>query len=137
MFEHLTSEDTIFELTGVSEVNIEWVPITMFVSMTVVLCVLFWLRYKARSDMQSTFRAALDKGQELTPEIIDRLGHPKASKDRDMRLGVIWLSVAAGLVLIGFAVPEPDALRGTLAGAALPFCIGVAYLILHKFTSRD
>ena len=117
--------------------NIEWVPITMFVSMTVVLCVLFWLRYKARSDMQSTFRAALDKGQELTPEIIDRLGHPKASKDRDMRLGVIWLSVAAGLVLIGFAVPEPDALRGTLAGAALPFCIGVAYLILHKFTSRD
>ena len=117
--------------------NIEWVPITMFVSMTVVLCVLFWLRYKARSDMQSTFRAALDKGQELTPEIIDRLGHPKASKDRDMRLGVIWLSVAAGLVLIGFAVPEPEALRGTLAGAALPFCIGAAYLILHKFTNRD
>ena len=137
MFEHLTSEDTIFELTGVSEVNIEWVPITMFVSMTVVLCVLFWLRYKARSDMQSTFRAALDKGQELTPEIIDRLGHPKAPKDKDLRNGIIWLSLAAGLVLIGFAVPEPEALRGTLAGAALPFCIGVAYLILNKFTSRD
>ena len=117
--------------------NIEWVPITMFVGMSVVLCVLFWLRYKARSDMQSTFRAALDKGQELTPEIIDRLGHPKASKDKDMRLGVIWLSLAAGLVLIGFAVPEPEALRGLLAGAALPFCIGVAYLLLHKLTSRD
>ena len=117
--------------------NIEWVPITMFISMSVVLCVLFWLRYKARSDMQSTFRAALDKGQELTPEIIDRLGHPKAPKDKDMRLGIIWLSLAAGLVLIGFAVPEPEALRGTLAGAALPFCIGVAYLILNKFTSRD
>ena len=87
--------------------------------------------------MQSTFRAALDKGQELTPEIIDRLGHPKAPEDKDMRLGVIWLSLAAGLVLIGFAVPEPDALRGLLAGAALPFCIGLAYLILHKFTSRD
>ena len=117
--------------------NIEWVPIVMFLGMTVVFCVLFWFRYKSRSEMQSTFRAALDKGQELTPEIIDRLGHPKAPEDKDMRLGVIWLSLAAGLVLIGFAVPEPDALRGLLAGAALPFCIGLAYLILHKFTSRD
>lgn len=117
--------------------NVEWVPIIMFIAIAVVLCVVFWLRYKARHDMQSTFRAALDKGQELTPEIIDRLGHPKAAKDKDMRSGIIWLSLAVGLVLIGFAVPEPEALRGLLAGAALPFCIGAGYLILHKFTSRD
>ena len=69
--------------------------------------------------------------------MIDRLGHPKPSKDKDLRLGIIWMSLAAGLVLIGFAVPEPEALRGTLAGAALPFCIGAAYLLLHKITDRD
>jgi hypothetical protein len=40
-------------------------------------------------------------------------------------------------VLIGFAVPEEDALRGTLAGAAFPFSIGVAYMILHFFTNRE
>lgn len=118
--------------------NVEWVPITMFLGLTVVMCVLFWFRYRARSEMQQTFRAALDKGQELTPEIIDRLGHPKASKDKDLRLGVIWLALAAGLVLIGFAVPDHsgDALRGLLAGAALPFAIGIAYMILHRFTDR-
>jgi len=114
-----------------------WVPIVMFLGMTIVFCALFWFRYKTRVEMQTTFRAALDKGQELTPEIIDRLGHPKAPKDKDMRNGIIWLSLAAALVLIGFAVPEPEALRGTLAGAAFPFCIGVAYLILHKFSDRD
>lgn len=117
--------------------NVEWVPIVMFMGMTAVFIALFWFRYKARNDMQTTFRAALDKGQELTPEIIDRLGHPKAAKDKDLRLGVIWLSLAAGLVLIGFAVPEPEAFRGLLAGAALPFCIGSAYLILHKTTRHD
>jgi hypothetical protein len=117
--------------------NVEWVPITMFLGLTVVICIFFWFRYRARSEMQQTFRMALDKGQELTPEVIDRLGHPKPSKDKDLRLGVIWLSLAIGLVLIGFAVPDEDALRGLLAGAALPFAIGVAYLILHKFTDRD
>lgn len=115
----------------------EMIPIVMFVGMTIVFVALFWFRYKARSEMQSTFRAALDKGQELSPEIIDRLGHPKATKDKDLRYGIIWLSLAVALVLIGFAVPEPDALRGLLAGAAFPFCIGIAYLILHKFTDKN
>lgn len=109
----------------------------MFVGLTVVFCTLFWFRYRARREMQETFRMALDKGQELTPEVIDRLGHPKPSKDKDLRLGVIWLALAVGLVLIGFAVPDEDALRGLLAGAAFPFAIGIAYLILHRFTDRN
>ena len=117
--------------------NEEMIPIVMFIGVTIVFVAGFWFRYKARTEMQSTFRAALDKGQELSPEIIDRLGHPKAAKDKDLRIGIIWLSLAVGLVLIGFAVPEPDALRGLLAGAAFPFSIGVAYLILHKFTDKD
>ncbi len=113
------------------------IPIVMFIGMTIVLCLLVWFRYKARSDMQSTFRAALDKGQELSPEVIDRLGHPKSPKNKDLRLGIIWLSLAVALVMIGFAVPDPEALRGLLAGAAFPFCIGCAYLILHKFADND
>jgi len=117
--------------------NIEWVPIVMFTGMTIVFGLIVWFRYRGRSDVQSTIRAALDKGQELSPELIDRLGHPKPAKDKDMRLGIIWLSLAIALVLIGFAVPEPDALRGLLAGAAFPFCIGVAYMILHKFADND
>lgn len=117
----------------------EFIPIVMFLGLTIVLVALFWFRYRARQDMQQTFRAALDKGHELTPEIIDRLGHPKASKYKDMRLGVIWMAIAVGLVLCGFAVPDPSghAFRGILAGAAFPFAIGMAYLILYGFTGRE
>jgi hypothetical protein len=114
------------------------VPVVMFIGLTVVFSLLFWFRYRARHAMQETLRVALEKGQDLTPEIIDRLGHPKAAPDKDLRLGILWLAVAAGLVLIGFAVPDDggDALRGLLAGAALPFAIGVAYMVLHFFTGN-
>jgi len=114
-----------------------FIPITMFAGLTVVVSLFFWFRYRARSDMQQTIRAALDKGQELSPELVDRLGHPQAPKDKDLRLAMLWLSLAAGLTLCGFAVPDPDALRGLLAGAAFPFCIGVAYLIMWRLTERD
>ena len=43
----------------------------------------------------------------------------------------------AAILLIGFAVPEEEVLRGTLAGAAFPFCIGMAYMILHFFSNRE
>ncbi len=113
------------------------VPIVLFIGITVIFCALFWFRYKARSDMQSTIRAALDKGQELTPEVIDRLGHPKASKDKDLRMGVIWIAVALGLVGFGFGIPDEDDVARIFAGiAGFPFVIGIAYLILHKFTDR-
>lgn len=117
----------------------EMIPIVMFISVAVVFIAAFWFRQRGRDAMQQTIRLALDKGHELTPEIIDRLGHPKASKFKDLRLGVIWLSLAIGLVLCGLAVPDPggDALRGCLAGAAFPFAIGVAYLLLYRFTSKE
>ncbi len=115
-----------------------FIPLTMFVGITVVLSLYFWFRYRSRFDMQETIRLALDKGHELSPEIIDRLGHPKAPKDRDFRLALIWLALAVGLALCGVAVPDPEgqALRGILAGAAFPFSLGVAYLIMWRFASR-
>ncbi len=117
----------------------EMVPIVMFLIIGAILIFAFWFKYRARQDMQTTFRAALERGQELTPDIIDRLGSPKPSPDKDLRLGVIWLAIAAGLALCGFFVPDPSghALQGCLAGAAFPLAIGLGYLILHKFTSRD
>jgi len=114
------------------------IPISMFLGLTIILCTLFWFRYKAREAMQQTFRAALEKGQELTPEIIDRLGHPKAPKDKDLRLGILWIALALGLVGFGFGIPDEDEVARIFAGiAAFPFLIGIAYLLLHKFTDRD
>lgn len=120
------------------EQNVEWIPIVMFIGMTIVLCALIWFRYRSRSEVQQTIRSALDKGQELSPELIDRLGHPKPSKDKDMRLGVIWLALAIGVTAFGFGIPDDEEVAGIFMGiAAFPFALGVAYLILHRFTDRD
>ena len=117
----------------------ELIPIIMFISIAVVLVFLFWFRFRAREGTQQTIRAALDKGHELTPEVIDRLGHPRPSKYRDLRLGVIWLAIAVGLALMAVAVGNfaTEALHGTLASAALPAAIGVGYLIIHWITGKD
>jgi len=117
----------------------ELIPIVMFISLAVVMIALLWFRWRARDGMQQTIRMALDKGHELTPEIIDRLGHPKAGKYKDMRLGIIWLSIALGIALMALAVGSfaVEAFHGTIATAALPFAIGIGYLVIHFVTGKE
>ena len=115
----------------------EWIGFASVIGPTLLVGFFFWLRFRSRREMQETIRAALDKGQELSPELIDRLGEPKKPKDRDFRLGIIWVAVAAAFAIFAFAVPEEDAFRPLLGIASFPFVIGVAYLILNKFARQE
>jgi len=113
------------------------VPIVMFLSLAAVFGVFFWFRYRSRAEMQQTIRAALDKGQELTPDIIDRLGQPRQTEDADRRRAVIAIAIAVALAAFGFILGERDAIRPLLALSAFPFTIGIAYLIIWRFSDKE
>ena len=117
----------------------ELIPIALFASIALIFFIVLHFKYRSRAEMQQTVRLALEKGTELTPEIINRLGDPEPSKNKDLRAGLIWMALAVGLALCGFFVPDSSghALRGCLAGAAFPFAIGVAYLIMWRYGSRS
>jgi hypothetical protein len=113
-----------------------WVPIAMFISVAVIFSFWLYFRYKTRLASQKTFRLALEKGNELTPELVKQLGEPEPSKDRDLRRGLIWLALGIALVIMGFAVNEPEAIGPMTGSAAFPGLIGVAYLIMWRFGAR-
>ncbi len=115
-----------------------FIPIVMFIGLTVVLSLFVWFRFRIRNDAQSTIRTAIEKGQELTPEIIDRLGHPRPHEDRDLRISLIYFALAIALTLFGVALPvdEEHAQRVFMGIAAFPFSLGVAFLIMWRFTER-
>lgn len=114
------------------------IPIVLFAGLTIVLCLFFLFRYKTRSEMQATIRTALDKGQELTPEVIDRLGTPKPPKNKDLRISLIWFALAVSFAALGFAIPEDDkeALRVFLGLAVFPLSLGVAYFVMWRFSDN-
>ncbi len=117
----------------------EMIPISMFIGLTVVMCLFFWFRFRTRSDVQATIRTALEKGHELSPELINRLGHPKPPKNKDLRLALIWLALASATAVFGLTMPgdgdEPQMVA--LGIASLPFFLGIAYLIMWRFSGQD
>ena len=124
-------------MTGMEKTAVEdiIVPSVFFSGITVVFALFFWFRYRMRHDMQKTIRSAIDKGQELSPEIIDHMGSPKPAPNRDLRIGMIWLGLAAGCV--GFALAfrsiEQEVTSIFMGIAAFPLALGVAFLLIWRF----
>jgi hypothetical protein len=110
----------------------EYIPIVMFIVIGSVLGLFYYFRYRARAEMQQTVRVALERGHELSPELIDRLGEPRKSPVQDLRRGVISIFVGIGIAVFGYFLDEQDAERPLLAISMLPFAVGIAYLILWK-----
>lgn len=114
----------------------DWIPIVFFVAVTVVFSLWFYFKYKARIATQETFRLALDKGSELSPEFIRQLAEPEPSNDKDLRRGLIWIALGVAMLLLAVGVNEPDAMGPMMGSAAFPGLVGVAYLIMWRFGSR-
>jgi Flp pilus assembly protein TadB len=115
----------------------ELIPIVMFIVTGGVFWLFFLFRHRGRAEKQKTIRLALEKGTDLGPDFVNMLSEPEPPKNRDLRRGLIWMSLAVALALCGFATAffSIESLYGCLAGAAFPFCIGAAYLIMWRYGS--
>jgi uncharacterized membrane protein YhhN len=112
------------------------IPISLFIATVLIVWIVVAFRYRSKRDVQATYRAAIERGQELTPELLDRLGEPR-SKNTDLRRGMILIGVGLGLAVFGVTMGEADAVRPLLASGAFPFLLGVAYLALWKFSRKE
>jgi len=109
-----------------------WIPLSMFIGLSVVLSLWVWFRYKTKRDMQMTIRTAIEKGQGLSPELIENLVNPPISPQRDLRRGVIGVLLAVGFVLFGIILGEEDAVRPLVGTAMFPLSIGIGFLLMHR-----
>lgn len=113
-----------------------FIPIAFFIATVLVVWIVILFRYRGRRDVQATYRAAIERGQELTPELLERLGE-RQPKNRDLRRGVVLLGTGLAFAIFGVVLGEEDAIRPMLAVGAFPFLIGAAYLGLWKFGEKD
>jgi hypothetical protein len=113
--------------------NEVWVPLSMFIGLSVVLSLWVWFRYKAKREMQETIRAAIEKGQGMSPELIENLVNPPVSPQRDLRRGVISVVIAVAIALFAVFIDEEDAIGPLMGISMFPLSLGAGYLLMHRF----
>ena len=110
-------------------------PFIMVIAIVVVPAI---LKCRERREMQATLRAAIEKGQPLPPEMIDAMTRNvkvAPTSLSDIRTGIIWLAVGAGIGAFGFMIgyEEAEAFHPMLGIASIPAVIGLAYIALSFF----
>lgn len=118
------------------DVVVMFVPIVSVIVVGLILTSFFYFRYKSRMGMQQTIQRAIDKGNELTPELLDRLAGPRPTAAHDLRLALVWIAVGTAFVLFGAILDEEEAFRALAAIGMFPLLIGTAYLIIWKIGAR-
>lgn len=113
------------------------VPVALFISIAVIFGLAYMYRYRTRTELQRTVRAALDKGQELTPELIERLGQPRQTPYTDLRRALIWIAVGLGFMVSAFVFDHGIVDRSLIGVGAFPLLIGLAYLVMSRFSEKD
>ena len=116
------------------------VPLAPFIMVAAIVCIPAWLRSRERREMQATVRAAIEKGQPLPPELIEAMTKDVkpskvSSRNRDIRMGVIWLAIGLGFATLGtlISMEESDAFYPMLGAASIPAVIGLAFIVLSFF----
>ena len=116
--------------------NEMWVPIVLFVAIAFVFAAWIYYRYRSRSELQRTVQVAIDKGQELSPELLDRLGQPRTSGHTDLRRGMISVGLGIAFAIFALVLDEDETIRPLLGLSAFPFVLGVTYLGLWQFAGN-
>ena len=112
------------------------VPIAFIIATAFIIWVWGFFHYRTRQSVQQTLRTAIEHGQQLTPELLERLALSAQTKDGDLRRGVLSIGIAVAICGIAFLLGQADAVRPLLAIAVLPLLIGLAYLGLWKLAPR-
>ncbi len=112
------------------------IPIAFFAALAAIIILPSYFKSKERQHMHETVRTAIEKGQELPPEVIQAVsqgGKFMSTRTQDFRKAAIWLAIAGALATMGFIVTWyhgfDDDTVVPFAFAVIPAFVGIVYLV--------
>lgn len=113
-----------------------WVPIVLFIVCGFVGIGWFHFNHKNRSTVMDTVQKAMDTGSDLTPDLLAKLGAALNPAARDLRRGVVILSIGIAGLLCSLFFSDADVVSGIRAGSMFPLLMGAAFLVVWRL-NRD
>ncbi|MGH8035301.1 MAG: DUF6249 domain-containing protein, partial [Lysobacterales bacterium] len=96
----------------------------------------FYWNHKNRAAIMTTVQSALERGTELTPELLTQLGAAGNPRMKDMRRGIIFLAIGMAGLLSSLFFEDADVLMGMRAGSVFPLMLGLGFLLVWRL-NRD
>jgi hypothetical protein len=99
--------------------------------------------YKKRQAALAPLQAAIERGQQLDPALVERLMAPERNTGIDpiyLRIGgIITIAAGVGVVILAFLLTPiaPAALYPVLGGGAVTLCLGAGLMLAARAVDRS
>jgi len=109
-----------------------WVPIVLFIITGFCIIGFFYFNHKNRNAIMETVQKSMDTGSDMTPDLLAKLGAAINPKIRDMRRGIVLLSLGIAGLMCSMFFAEADVISGIRAGSMFPLMMGLGFLLVWK-----
>jgi len=120
----------------------EIVGVVFWVAIFGIVAVQVWGRRTAERERQQTLRAAIERGQQLDPAMLEKIlagqTQSRGSPYSLLIAGVVVLFAGAGLALLGVVVgaDDADAFKGMVGSAGLISMVGLGLCVAYALKRR-
>jgi hypothetical protein len=113
------------------------IPMTVFGAIAAISIAAFYFSYKKRRIVYDAIKVAIEKTGSVDATLVEAIIRDKVGPYADLRKGIILVATAAAFCVLGWTIPDEEALRPMLGVAAFPGLIGLAYIAFHFFAPRE
>ena len=108
-----------------------WIPIILFLCIFGIVAVVLYFNSRHEESRQATIRAAIERGQELTEDVVKSLT-PARTPKWGLAIGLPIVGLALGLLIVGLGIGEPEAAWAS----AFPFFFGMGFIVFWYLEQR-
>ncbi len=113
------------------------IPFVVFGSLAVIIVSAFYFSYKKRTVVYDAIKVAIEKTGTVDAALVEAIIRDNVGPYADLRKGIILIAVAAAFILLGFSIPDEEAVGPMFGVASFPGLIGLAYVAFHFFAPRE
>lgn len=109
----------------------------VFSAIALVITASLYFNYRKRRVVYDAIQVAIEKTGSVEPALVEAIMRENVGPNADLRKGIILIAIAAAFGILGFLIPEQEALGPMLGVAAFPGFVGFAYVAFHFFAPRE
>ena len=114
----------------------ELIPMVLFVVLGFIAIGYFYWNHKNRQGVMETVQKAIETGGEFSPELLSQLGAAVNPRIRDLRRGVIFLSLGVAGLLCSLFFADAEVVSGIRAGSMFPLLLGAGFLLVWRLNTE-
>ncbi|WP_395377380.1 DUF6249 domain-containing protein [Marinicella sp. W31] len=108
-----------------------WILLVVVLFVGAAIIIGLFLSHARRMKPHEVLEKSIDKGYELTPEILETVNQVKSPVERDLRRGIILISISIAFFVVSFIIPDDGEARVLFKAIALfPFFVGGGFLVM-------